>query len=538
MATTRNHLVLLTAAVLTSAACPAHAGDPAYDAAYEHGLVRKGPPAPLDWTSGPGDVWRVSGLEFVRGGEMSVSFGESTLVLGVHDKNPVWAVILPDAPTSIVGRTAASGALVKSAWIRFHPAQFPELFPVTRVTGPGPAAAMLAARRIALHKMDGSWDVDGLPALPDPGTMVLDCDTVQGPRRFLKIDDTKHAVQYLEAYEKRTLPPDTALESSTAVLAFDAVWSRFDEAYAKFALRPDVDWDGLRGLYRPLAEGAKTTWEAGTAIALCLENLRDLQAGVRADGEDCPRYERLRELNASWSGTQEVIGDIDGAKSQIAVGRTKDNIAYIAAFGLTESGAVDAFDAALESVGDCWSLVLDLRMNEGGDEAIAQQMAARFYDKKRNYGASQSRSDPKQRTALSSPEAHTLEPRGPWRWVQPVAVLQGRRTKGAAESFVAMMTVLPLTTTMGDRTAGAGSESEKLDLGSEVGFELLVNVPTTNELDGSGKSFLDVGLAPKVAFAPKPTSFTSDSDALVTQALERLRKQSKGVRRSGKPSKQ
>jgi hypothetical protein len=534
MATTHRRSGLLIAAALAIPALSARAGDPSFADSYRHDLARKGQIAPLDWSSGPGDVWRVSGLEFVRGGEMSISFGASTVVFGVHAKNPLWAVILPDAPASIVGRTAAAGSLVKSAWVRFHPAQFPELFPLTRVTGPGPAAAMIPARRLARHKLGDSWEVDGMPGVPDPGAMVLDCETVQGPRRYLTIDDSQQLVSYKAAFEKRTFPPDTALDGATATAAFDAAWSRFDALYAQFGQRPDVDWDVLRAFYRPLAEGATTTWEAGSAIALCIENLRDLEAWVKAEGEPCAPFQRLRVANASWSGTQVVVGDIASAKHEVAVGRTKDGIAYIASFGLTDAGAVDALDAALEEVGDCWGLVLDLRLNAGGDEALALRMAARFVDKKRTYAEAQVRTDPTRRAALASPVPQAIEPRGPWRWGQPFVVLQGRHTLGAAESFVAMLATQPNATTMGEPTAGANGKPELLDLGSG----LFVNVPTRRMLDAAGMPTTDVGLPPKVPFAPKSTSFTSDTDALVSAALDRLRKQAKGVRRAGKPGKQ
>lgn len=535
MGTTRFGLGLSTLLALALTETPVRAGDPTFDARYRHDLVRKGQQlAPLDWTSGPGDVWRVSGLEFVRGGEMSIVFGESTLVLGVHAENPVWAVILPDAPASITGRIAASGSMVSAAWVRFHPSKFPELFPVTRVTGPGPATAMLAARRIAQHKMGGSWQAEGFPAVPDPGALVLDCDTKQGPRRFLTVDDSKNQVQYMAAFEKRTLPPDTALDPAASIAAFDEAWSKFDAVYAKFGLRPEVDWDALKGVYRPLAEHATTTWEAGTAIALCIENLRDLHAWVKVDGELCAPYQRVRATNASWTGTQVAIGTVADPSRQIAVGRTKDGIGYIATLGLTDAGVVDAFDAALEEVGDCWALVLDLRLNGGGDETAAQKMAGRFADKKRVYAQSQYRADPTKRTALGPPNPRTLEPRGPWRWSQPVAVLQGRRTMSSAESFAAMLATCTNVTTMGDSTAGASGNPEVLGLASGIA----VNVPRWNDLDAAGKPIEDVGIPPKVPFAPKPTSFTSDTDGLVTAALERLRKQAKGVRRAGKPAKQ
>ena len=103
----------------------------------------------------------------------------------------------------------------------------------------------------------------------------------------------------------------------------------------------------------------------------------------------------------------------------------------------------------------------------------------------------------------------------------------------SAESFAAMMSTFPLVTTMGDSTAGSSGNPEQLDCGNGI----LVNVPRWSDLDVAGKPIEDVGLPPKVTFDAKPTSFTSDADLLVTAALELLKKQAKGVRRSGKPAK-
>lgn len=521
-------------AFLVLSAVGARAGDPLFDGRYAHALTRKGPLVGLDWTSGPGDVWRVSGLEYVRGGRMSIVFGASTVVFGASGKTPLWAVILPDAPTAMTGDTGAAGSMVSAAFLRFHPAKFPELFPVTRVTGPGPATALLAARRIAAHKMSSSWQVEGFPAVPDVGALVIDCDVAGGPRRFLKIDDSKSVVEYKAEYEKRVPPRDVALDSAAAVAAFDAAWARYDATYAKFGLRPDVDWDAVKTTYRPLAEASTTTWQAGTAVGLALETLRDLHATVKSDGETCVSFQRVRPTNASWPGVQTVIETLGDPSRQVAAGRTKDGLAYVAVLGLSDAGVVDAFDAALEDLGDCWSFVLDLRFAEGGDEKSAQAIAARFVDKKRTYGQTQTRADEKDRKALTSAAVRTVEPRGPWRWVQPVVVLHGRRTLGAAESLVAMLAASPNVTTMGDATAGASDEVETFDAGGGV----VVTVPRRNDLDAAGKPITDVGLPPKVVFTPTPTSFSSDTDGLLSAALERLRKQSKGVRRAGKPAKQ
>jgi C-terminal processing protease CtpA/Prc len=160
-------------------------------------------------------------------------------------------------------------------------------------------------------------------------------------------------------------------------------------------------------------------------------------------------------------------------------------------------------------------------------------MAGRFADKPRVYSQSQYRAGPKDRAKLGPKQPRTVAPRGPWKWGQPVVVLQGRRTMSSAESFAAMMGVLPGVTTMGDETAGSSGNPEVLDLGDGI----VVNVPRWNDLDAAGKPIEDVGIAPKVRFEPKPAAFTSETDALVLAAIEHLKKETKGVKRAGKPAK-
>jgi hypothetical protein len=191
-----------------------------------------------------------------------------------------------------------------------------------------------------------------------------------------------------------------------------------------------------------------------------LENLRDLHVWVKAGDEMCPAYQRVRPLNMSWQGTQAAVGEVRGAKNEVAVGRTKDGIAYIGSFGLTDAEVVSAFDAALEELGDCWALVLDLRTNGGGNENSARQMAGRFCDKKKVYSQARVRDDPKDRdVAQSSGAAHARAARTVALGA-PVVVLQGRRTMSSGESFVGDALAVLERDDDGDATAGASANPE------------------------------------------------------------------------------
>ena len=49
------------------------------------------------------------------------------------------------------------------------------------------------------------------------------------------------------------------LPPALAAKAFDQLWGAFDRDYAMFALRPEVDWNRLRELYRPKALASRST---------------------------------------------------------------------------------------------------------------------------------------------------------------------------------------------------------------------------------------------------------------------------------------
>ena len=77
------------------------------------------------------------------------------------------------------------------------------------------------------------------------------------------------------------------------------------------------------------------------------------------------------------------------------------------------------FDQVLDSLGDTWGLVIDLRFNGGGDELLARDIAGRFVDQQRVYSMNQYRSGPAH-TDLGPKLERAFTPRGPWRYASPV----------------------------------------------------------------------------------------------------------------------
>jgi C-terminal processing protease CtpA/Prc len=188
-----------------------------------------------------------------------------------------------------------------------------------------------------------------------------------------------------------------------------------------------------------------------------------------------------------------------------------------------------AFDTALDGLADCWALVVDLRFNGGGDEQLAQQVAARFVDKERTYSLNQYRNGAKH-DALGPKLERKIAPRGAWRFESPVVCLQGQVTFSSAESMALMFAQCPQATTMGDRTGGSSGNPRQMELEGGI----VVNLPRWNDMDPDGNPIEVVGSAPKVKIDAKPAEFTATKDPVLEAALESLRKTAKKDRKPGK----
>jgi hypothetical protein len=141
-----------------------------------------------EWTCDDGDVWSLASFDFDRGSQLELHGGKCTVVFGVHAGNVVWAALLPAEPGTIASNVAGDGERFTSIWMRFHPSLVGELFPAKTVSGPGDARSILWARRLYRHKINGGWQAHNFPVIPKRESIVLDCETETGRRRYFVVE--------------------------------------------------------------------------------------------------------------------------------------------------------------------------------------------------------------------------------------------------------------------------------------------------------------------------------------------------------------
>ena len=176
-------------------------------------------------------------------------------------------------------------------------------------------------------------------------------------------------------------------------------------------------------------------------------------------------------------------------------------------------------DQVLNRMRDTRGLIVDVRLNGGGSEDLARDVAGRFLKSSFVYAYSQFRNGPKH-SDLTPKFERVVEPRGPWRYDRPVVLLIGQKCMSSNESFVAMMSGDPDAVIMGDHTCGSSGNPEIIKLP----LNMTVSVPRWIDYLPDGTPIDERGFQPKVKFEPAPGAFEDKRDDLLTAALERLRK--------------
>jgi len=469
------------------------------------------------WEFTPTDLFQISRFSFAVSNELKLEIGVAELGIGHCADGAVWAVVLPRENGALRFGTGDQTP-VAHVWLRFHPGQINRLFPPETVSAIGPTNPFTRIRTIANAKFNGSWHSGPKALIPNPPDVTLDLDTPTGSRRFFVVNTDLKSVKYINAFENQAVRPPPPFSKDEAVVAFDKLWKAFDDEYAMFVLRPEVDWARLRAEYRPEALACITTEEFAEVCASMLRPLRDLHVWMTVGGVSVSVFDRPRAANSNPSAYRVLLGELD-REGRVQWAVTEDKIGFIAINGWNTGPEIPAqVDKALEQMRDTRGLIVDVRLNGGGDEQTAGKVAGRFLSKEFVYSYSQFRNGPKH-ADLTEKFPRPIKPRGPWRYHRPVVLLIGEKCMSSNESFTAMMSGATNVTTMGDHTCGSSGNPRIVKLP----LDMTVSVPRWIDYLPDGTPLDERGFQPEVVFPPKPGAFEGNRDDLLKAALERLR---------------
>ncbi len=299
---------------------------------------------------------------------------------------------------------------------------------------------------------------------------------------------------------------------------FDVFWQTYREQYPFFALR-HVDWDATRRQFRPRAAGASPEQLFGILRAM-IEPLHDAHTyigapdtalryhGERPDPEpiDAARRERVLQIIMT-SYLRTPLHQF--ARGWVRFGMLQDSIAYlrVASFCcyVQDSGyAADrrVLDAALDTIFASTSgwrgLVIDVRLNGGGDDPLGLAIASRLATAPYMAYAKVARRDTTNPLLMTDRQPSIVEPSTRPGWRGPVVELISRHSVSAAETFTqTLMARQPAIARIGENTQGVFSNV----LGRRLPNGWRFGLPNELFLTAEGTSFDGDGIPPTIAVA-------------------------------------
>ena len=311
-------------------------------------------------------------------------------------------------------------------------------------------------------------------------------------------------------------PTAPSAPSSDLAAQFDSLWSTFDREYSYF-VHKGIDWNALRATYRPAAVAATDQTGFIAVIRDMLGRLHDLHVVIRdPGGRTIPTYDPQSFVNWDRSVWQQYIARANWTQGQTDWGYgTFDSVPYIeiGSWGPTSIRSAD-FDAALERFQTAPGLIIDVRMNPGGNDSLAFEIAGRFTRTSVVFGSVRFRNGPSH-SDFGSPTARTLSPRGSWQYGGQVLLLIGRRCASSNESFIAAMGQLPNVTLVGDRTAGSTGNPGSFPLAGGWSY----TVSRWIEYTADNQPIEDIGLTPDVFVPATAADFATGRDPVLDWAL-------------------
>jgi hypothetical protein len=274
---------------------------------------------------------------------------------------------------------------------------------------------------------------------------------------------------------KRKTPDDP-------VTTFDVFWTTFAENYNS-CTRKNINWAAVRDQYRPRVSAGTEPEELYTILEEMIRPLGDMHTSIAGDdGEFEGSRPGTRDLSSravttavdnhlrqnlgvtaiqTFAGGKIAYADLPGARGYLRINsfeEYREDDTYLANKVELDRALTAVFTP--ERVAAWQGLVIDVRNNPGGDDALALQVAGRLTDSPYLAYTKQARNDPADPNKYSRPRRVTVTPAEGPRYTGPVRVLTSELTVSAGETFVeSLMARTPAPSRIGSSTQGVFSDT-------------------------------------------------------------------------------
>ena len=314
--------------------------------------------------------------------------------------------------------------------------------------------------------------------------MSLNSDTFQGFRSAGGEPAVPHPLSFKTRTAGAAAEPAQLLTRHANRDAIAALRKAIDANYA-YRDRLKIDWDKAFAERTPDMEAATTPNQFARAAARLLRHAEDAHVFVRAGDRTIGTHVNANPPNFDFQSLRKTVAGGNQHDGGVVSGKLADDVGYLL---IPEWGPRIAagLDEAFGAVKDFKGLVIDVRMNGGGDENVAAEFAGRFVEEPKVYSKNRIRRDGE----WLGPFDRVVKPRAEAdRYAGPLAVLTGPKVGSSCESFVLMMKQGPRCQLVGDVTKGSSGNPRLHELGNGVTVGLSSwedQLPDGTVLEGRG----------------------------------------------------
>ena len=314
--------------------------------------------------------------------------------------------------------------------------------------------------------------------------------------------------------------------TSTSPLAnFDTLWTQFDSRYSFFEIK-GINWDSLRTVFRPQVTSQTSDAQLFQIMSSMLANLKDGHVGLTTPFNTYAYTEWYSRYPTNFLGTSNMARylTIDygtTAGGYMRYGMLPNNLGYLyIGPNLMGNEAVwsAAIDVILDSLKNTRAIVVDIRNNGGGNDALGNIVVGRFADQIRTYSYVRWRNGPRH-SDFTDFLVSAVGPQGLHRYTNRVALLTNRRCFSSAEGTILMFRAFPNVTIIGDTTGGGSANPIALQLPNAWSYRVSRWIQYTAQKT----IFEGIGLAPDIPVWISPADSAAGRDAILERAMQFLK---------------
>lgn len=305
---------------------------------------------------------------------------------------------------------------------------------------------------------------------------------------------------------------------------FEILWREFNARYSFFDVK-GIDWDSLYTVYRPQVTAQTADFQLFPILSSLLDHLKDPHVNLSGSYGSYAYTGWYADHPANFPGTSTTLRYLATdlgyvASGYMRFGKIGSEIGYAYVGPQLYGDGVDwtrGIDAIVDGLAGMKGIIIDLRSNTGGNDALGSIVASRFADQQRTYSYVRWRNGPLH-TDFTEYQPLTIRPQGARQFTKPVVVLTNRRCLSSAEGTVLMFKALPHVTVIGDTTGGASGNPITLTLPNSWSYRVSRWIQYTADKT----VFEGEGIAPDIPVWITPADSAAGKDTILETAIQYL----------------